>query len=42
MKSLRCTYDELMELPAIIYLDAVMDINAASSAHKTETRWANR
>ena len=42
MKTLRCTYRELDELPAIIYQDAVADINAASAVSKSNTRWAKR
>ena len=42
MKSLRCTYRELLELPAIIYEDAVADINASGAAAKSEARWAKR
>ena len=42
MKTLRCTHRELMELPAIVYQDAVMDINAASASEKTTARWATR
>jgi hypothetical protein len=42
MKRLRCTYNELVDQPAIVYQDAVMDINAESASAKTTTRWATR
>ena len=42
MKNLRCTYRELLELPAIIYQDAVEDANAASSVSRSNNRWKNR
>ena len=31
-----------MELPAIVYQDAIMDINAESATEKSSTRWATR
>ena len=42
MKRLRCTYDELVDQPAIIVGDAYMDLAAESTVAKSKQSWAKR